>query len=138
MARLLAALVAGSALCVFSPAAKAQGQTPDLPEGAGKEMVQGVCTACHQTSEIIRSSGYTRKGWKELTATMVDLSASPAEWDRIVDYLAAHFPPNTKRAPKQMPGEAQIAFKEWRTPTLGQRSRDPIQAADGTIWWAGQ
>jgi Streptogramin lyase len=23
-------------------------------------------------------------------------------------------------------------------PTLGQRSRDPIQAADGSIWWAGQ
>jgi virginiamycin B lyase len=23
-------------------------------------------------------------------------------------------------------------------PTLGQRTRDPIQAADGTIWWAGQ
>ena len=23
-------------------------------------------------------------------------------------------------------------------PTLGQRARDPIQAADGSIWWAGQ
>ena len=23
-------------------------------------------------------------------------------------------------------------------PTLGQRTRDPIQAPDGTIWWVGQ
>ena len=23
-------------------------------------------------------------------------------------------------------------------PTLGQRSRDPVEAADGSIWWAGQ
>ena len=37
-----------------------------------------------------------------------------------------------------MPGEAEIAFKEWQVPTLGQRSRDPVEAADGSIWWAGQ
>src|SRR3546814_17423394 len=29
-------------------------------------------------------------------------------------------------------------FKEWQVPSLGQRSRDPIEAPDGTIWWAGQ
>ena len=37
-----------------------------------------------------------------------------------------------------MPGAAEIAFKEWQVPTLGQRSRDPVEAADGSIWWAGQ
>ena len=37
-----------------------------------------------------------------------------------------------------MPGDAEIAFKEWQVPTLGQRSRDPVEAADGSIWWAGQ
>ena len=41
-------------------------------------------------------------------------------------------------APKLVPGPVQISFKEWVTPTLGQRSRDPVQAADGSIWWAGQ
>ena len=54
------------------------------------------------------------------------------------EYLAAHFPPNTRRAPKLVPGRAEITFKEWQMPTLGQRSRDPVQAADGSIWWAGQ
>lgn len=115
----------------------AQAQAPSLPDGGAKDVVTGVCTGCHQTSEIVRSSGYSRDGWKELTGSMIDLSASP-ERDNILDYLATHFPPNTKRAPKPMPGEAQIAFKEWFVPTLGQRSRDPVQAADGSIWWAGQ
>ena len=31
-----------------------------------------------------------------------------------------------------------VTFKEWVVPTLGQRSRDPLQLADGTIYWAGQ
>ena len=35
-------------------------------------------------------------------------------------------------------GTVQVSFKAWQTPTLGQRSRDPAQAADGLIWWAGQ
>lgn len=115
----------------------AQAQAPALPDGAAKEIVTGVCTGCHQTSEIVRSSGYSRDGWKALTGTMIDLSASP-EREGILDYLAQHFPPNTKRAPKQVAGDAQIAFKEWVAPTLGQRSRDPVQAADGAIWFAGQ
>jgi virginiamycin B lyase len=139
MPKLLAAL-AGSVLCLAIPVTgqAQQRQAAALPDGPGKEMVEGVCTGCHQTGEILRSSGYTREGWRELTSTMIDLSASPAERDRITDYLATHFPPNTKRAPKLIPGEAQITFKDWKTPTLGQRSRDPHEAPDGSIWWAGQ
>src|SRR5829696_3824353 len=102
--------------------AHAQHAGDGLPEGRAKELVASVCTGCHQTSEILRSSGYTAEGWKELTGTMVDLSASPAEQERIVDYLATQFPPNTKRAPMRVPGDAQIAFREWQVPTLGQRS----------------
>ena len=139
MARLLATLVSGSILAALTPfVAQAQAQGSGLPEGPGREMVQGACTGCHQTSEILRSSGYTREGWKELTSTMIDLSASPAERDQLTEYLATHFPPNDKRRPKLMAGDTHVAFKEWRTPTLGQRSRDPVQAADGSIWWAGQ
>ena len=119
-------------------AAQAQSAPSGLPEGEGKELVEAVCTGCHQISQITRSRGYTRAGWQELTGTMIDLSGSPAERDAIVGYLATHFPPNDNRAPQLVPGEAEIAFKEWQVPTLGQRSRDPIEAADGTIWWAGQ
>jgi virginiamycin B lyase len=133
-----ASLVA-AAVCVLVPlAAPAQAQVPSLPAGTGKDAVEAVCTGCHQTNLITTSSGYTHDGWKELIGTMIDLSRSPQAQAEIADYLATHFPPNTRRAAKLVPGNAEITFKEWQTPTLGQRTRDPIQAADGSIWWAGQ
>ena len=131
-------IVASSLLWFALPAAgPAQGQ-PALPEGAGRQLVEGACTSCHPVSQITGSSGYTAAGWLELASTMIDLSGNPATRDEIIQYLAAQFPPNSNRAPKLMPGSTKVAFKEWQVPTLGQRSRDPVQAADGTIWWAGQ
>lgn len=124
MPSLSRAAFAGACLGLLAPVAtEAQSQAPGLPEGAGKELVEAVCTACHQTNQITRSSGYTRAGWQELTGTMVDLSGSPQQQGQILDYLATHFPPNDRRAPKLMPGEAEIAFQEWQVPTLGQRAR---------------
>ncbi len=118
----------------------AYGQRPgsQLPDGAGKQLVESLCFGCHNSRQIARSSGYTQTDWKALIGTMVDLSASPAEQDKITQYLATHYPPNNKQAPVLIPGDSEIVFKEWVTPTLGQRSRDPIEAPDGTIWWAGQ
>ena len=92
---------------VFAVGVQAQEPTAGLPDSPAKGMVEGVCTACHQTSEILRSSGYTRAGWTELTATMIDLAASPAEHEQIIEYLATHFPPNTMRAPKATPGDVE-------------------------------
>ena len=51
----------------------------DLPEGGGQEVVEGVCTACHRTNQITRSRGYTVEGWRELIATMIDLSELPGQ-----------------------------------------------------------
>lgn len=135
---LIASLAAPAVLALVPVLAFAQGKASRLPEGDGKNQVEATCTACHQAREILNSSGYTREGWKELASTMINLSAAPEARETITQYLATHFPPNTRRAPKLIPGSAQIVFKEWQTPTLGQRSRDPIQAPDGTIWWAGQ
>ena len=136
MARRSSASLAAAFFCLAAPVA-AHGQSAELPEGAGQETVQGVCTGCHETSQIQDSSGYTREGWRELILTMIDLSDSP-ELKTITDYLATHFPEGTDRAPTLMPGEASITFTQWKAPTLGQRSRDPVQAPDGSIWWAGQ
>jgi virginiamycin B lyase len=133
-----AALLAATVFTFVPLAALAQGQSPSLPEGAGKQLVVSLCTGCHQTNMITNSMGYTRDGWKELIGTMVDLSANEDMRGKVTQYLADSFPPNTRRAPKLIAGSAQIAFKEWVTPQLGQRSRDPVQAPDGLIWWAGQ
>jgi virginiamycin B lyase len=116
----------------------AQEQEASLPDGAGKQLVERLCTGCHRSDQITRSSGYSSEGWKELARTMLDLSGSPEDETNISHYLAMPFPPHTRQAPTLIPGEAQIAFTDWQVPTLGQRSRDPEQAADGSICWAGQ
>jgi virginiamycin B lyase len=126
------------ALALFPLTAQAQSPANGLPDGSGKDLVGGMCTGCHQTDQITRSSGYTPEHWKELIGTMIDLSPDPATQAAITQYLAEKFPPNTQRAPTLMPGPAQVTFKEWQAPTLGQRSRDPVQAPDGTIWFVGQ
>ncbi|HEX9672722.1 MAG TPA: hypothetical protein VGA12_04715 [Burkholderiales bacterium] len=135
---LIAPWMAAAGLALVPVLAPAQGKPSGLPEDAGKERVEALCLACHRAREILNSSGYTREGWKELTSTMIDLSRVPEDQERITQYLATHFPPNNKRAPKLVSGTERVVFKEWRTPTPGARSRDPIQAADGSIWYAGQ
>lgn len=133
---MLKRILAGCGIGVFAFSMTASGQS--LPEGAGKQLVEGVCTACHSERNILRSSGYTEAGWKELMATMVDLSADPTTEGALARYLADHVPPNENRAAKLVPGDTRIKFREWVVPTLGQRSRDPVEAPDGSIWWAGQ
>lgn len=136
MSRLSITALVGVILCVVLPFT-ASGQSEALPDGAGKQMVEGVCTGCHKTNLILGSSGYTREGWQELILTMIDVSKSP-DFETISTYLSTHFPARTHRQPTLVPGDVSITFREWKVPTLGQRSRDPIQAADGSIWWAGQ
>lgn len=134
----LASLTAATMFALLPFAAQAQNRGPALPEGEAKVLVEGLCTLCHQTNMITASMGYTREGWKELTSTMLDLSGNEDMREKIVGYLAENFPPNTRRQPTLVSGPVQISLKEWVMPHLGQRSRDPVQAADGLIWFAGQ
>jgi virginiamycin B lyase len=133
MNRAITVLLAGAFLFMIGPI-KAQGQ--QLPEGEGKQLVQNLCTACHETNMITRSSGYSREGWQELIQSMVNLSGTPAG-ETITKYLATHFPAGTQLKPNLVPGETSVTFREWKVPTLGQRARDPVEAPDGSIWWAG-
>ena len=76
-------------------------------------------------------------GWRDLIGD--DGRSCPTEREAaITQYLATHFPPKPGRAPELVAGDVSVTFKEWMVPTLGQRSRDPLQTADGTIWWNGQ
>jgi virginiamycin B lyase len=107
----------------------------ELPDGPGKDLVQTACYACHPAFQIMGSTGYDKQGWHDLINTMVKLSDAQA--DTIASYMAEHFPPLNNRLPTLVPGDTHIEFKEWITPTLGQRTRDPIEAPDGSIWWTG-
>jgi mono/diheme cytochrome c family protein len=75
------------------PAAKA---TPvALPDGAGKELVEARCTACHDL-ERVATVKRQRQEWPALVANMVGrgATATPEEAQAIASYLAAQFGSN--------------------------------------------
>ena len=132
-------IAAFAVVLVLTPVgASAQPRQANLPDGVGKDLVEGLCTGCHSANQIVRSSGYTEEEWAEHFSNMVDLADMPKERSEIARYLAANMPPDTTRAPTLVPGELEVGFTEWKVPALGQRARDPVEAPDGTIWWAGQ
>jgi virginiamycin B lyase len=135
MFRSIISFLAAAAFLMVVPFA-AEGQPAQLPEGEGKQLVQGACSSCHGGNEITRSSGYSREGWRELIRTMTDLSETQAG-ETITQYLATHFPAGSRLKPTLVRGQESIMFRDWKVPTLGQRARDPVQAPDGSIWWAG-
>lgn len=108
----------------------------ELPDGPGKTLVQANCMSCHQASTIMRSGGYdTPERWQEVFSSMIALPDDQAQ--EISEYLATHFPENPERHPTLVAGDVEIEIEEWITPTLGQRTRDPVEASDGSIWWTG-
>jgi virginiamycin B lyase len=111
-------------------------QNNTLPAGPGKALIETVCTACHSTSTISRTAGYSSpEEWRRVFSTMVNLGDEQAT--TIANYLAEHFPEDPARRPTLVPGRVEIEITEWTTPTPGQRTRDPIEAPDGSVWWTG-
>ena len=112
------------------------GQVGDLPEGPGKQLVQTVCFSCHTAFNIVGSAGYSNpQEWRHVFDAMIDLPDAQA--NTIAEYLTTNYPARPDRAPMLIHGPAEIEIQEWTAPTLGQRSRDPIEAPDGSIWWTG-
>ena len=120
----------------FAAEAQRGGGQPPLPDGPGKDIVQARCVSCHGLNQVTSAAGYNQEGWKHVIDSMIALP--PTEMATATQYLAEHFPEKPGRRPTLVPGTAAVTFKEWLVPTLGQRSRDPLQLADGTIWWTGQ
>ena len=108
----------------------------DLPEGDGKQLVETLCANCHGLYMLPRSAGFaTEHQWRRFIATMIELPEEQAQ--TVSKYLAKHFPEKPGNRPTLVSGSETIEIQEWQTPTLGQRSRDPIEAPDGSIWWTG-
>ena len=40
-----------------------------LPNGTGKEALEGICLTCHNATQITRSSGYTQQEWQNKSET---------------------------------------------------------------------
>lgn len=109
------------------------GGNNELPDGPGKDLVEIACSSCHGLNVIDRSAGYaSAEDWHRVFSTMVELPAAQAE--NIATYLATHCPEDTSRRPTLVDGDLDIDIIEWQAPTLSQRSRDPAEAPDGSIW----
>jgi competence protein ComEA len=65
-----------------------------LPDGAGKDVFQRVCGACH-APELVTGKGNTREGWTQVVGEMITRGAQGSDDDfaTVVDYLSANFPP---------------------------------------------
>ncbi|MGZ8500305.1 MAG: hypothetical protein ACXW5W_17965, partial [Candidatus Binatia bacterium] len=93
MAQHILTLIFAVYLLMLVPAADGAQAPVQLPDGEGKPLVQGTCTACHELNQLTRSSGYTRDEWKDLIGTMINLSGTP-QLESITKYLETHFPPS--------------------------------------------
>jgi len=84
------------AVLVFGPvlpmAAPAFAQAP-FPPGEGQKIVADACTQCH-AAELVTNTGKTREGWADTVTTMIGNGAAvtDADFNKVVDYLAKHYP----------------------------------------------
>ena len=65
-----------------------------LPPGPGREIVFGLCQACHSLA-IVKQQGLDRDSWDETLVWMVEEQGMPAlnaeAWKLILDYLTTHY-----------------------------------------------
>lgn len=65
-----------------------------LPEGSGKELVQGVCGICHSLDRVVAGKR-SKAQWQAIVTQMIYLGAplAPAQATEVTDYLGAKFSP---------------------------------------------
>jgi virginiamycin B lyase len=70
-----------------------------LPGGQGKEVVEKICSGCHDLDPITSGGGGTREDWDMVVHSMIDMGADikPEQIALITGYLAQNFPPKQKR-----------------------------------------
>lgn len=72
----------------------------DLPHGDGRDEVFYLCSACHSLDLVVQQ-GMNRALWDDTLTLMVTKHGMPQpsaeEHERILNYLAAVFPPPEKR-----------------------------------------
>jgi competence protein ComEA len=94
------------------PAAQAQ----DLPAGKGKDLLEKVCTVCHDLDRVA-SNFTTKQSWEDTINEMVSLGADGTkdELQTVLNYVAKYFGPMVevnKAAAKELETELEITPKE--------------------------
>src|SRR4051812_41466755 len=89
------------AACFLAPESRAQ----ELPDGAGKDVVQKACNVCHPAT-LVMGRQLSRDEWGAEVTKMVEQGAklTDAEFTQVVDYLAKTFPPDPAAAQQAAAG----------------------------------
>lgn len=68
-----------------------------LPEGPGRDLVQAICSSCHDT-ERLTTKHWSKTEWQAKVLEMLqeEPDVTQPERDQIVQYLARAFPPSAK------------------------------------------
>ena len=75
------------------PAPTASAASDQLPDGAGRQILNRACVSCHNLTEVTKFRGfYGRSQWRDIVLTMVDYGAPVGEKDVevLTDYLTEH------------------------------------------------
>ena len=96
--KIAAAAIALSGAAVLA-AIVAPALAQNLPNGNGREMVEMICSGCHDLSPITDAAGFSREDWETVVKSMIDMGATikPEQVSVIANYLAANFPPKPKQ-----------------------------------------
>lgn len=74
--------------------------TPELAEGAGKELVMGYCQVCHSSTYITMQPPLPAATWEAEVQKMIKTFGAQIPDDaakQIIAYLQAHYTPETRK-----------------------------------------
>jgi virginiamycin B lyase len=111
----------------------------ELPEGAGKQLIEKNCVQCHEVARIV-AGGYSEQAWRNNVNQMLNVGSTlpKDQAEELIQYLSKHFPEKPKPKAVLVQGEVNVGITEWVVPTPGSRPHDPLATADGAIWYSGQ
>jgi competence protein ComEA len=90
--RIISPVLAIMAALILSASPAAAGQDSPLPAGAGKQVVERVCSGCHEIDTVIMVRR-TKIAWEETVSDMASRGAtgSDEELSAVVQYLTEFF-----------------------------------------------
>ena len=110
------------------------------PPGAGAEIVQTACSACHSLNNL--REGHTHEDWTTTLAMMRNVGAQVSAARRCqvgLDYLGQQLsrPPVAENAAVILLATETVSFQEWTVPTPGSRPHDRSPSPTASIWFTG-
>jgi virginiamycin B lyase len=110
----------------------------ELPEGAGKAMVQKACELCHDSREFPRVN-FDHQDWDIAVHAMVGGGAPLEKKDIqvVVDYLADNFK-GVATPGVVVPGDVQATVTEWDAPSPNSMPYGILRSTvTGMTWFTG-